>query len=210
MKKTISAIIGALCIFACSCTNELNLTFKKDGSVDFEFSALADKALTKMLQDFATSTGSDSIFDVASIKKELSGSGFSNVTVTSKDVSSLKASGKDSNKKSIIFSSGIVSANGTKVKAQLTPKHLKNFYDEAEESTQMLLDMLLSPIFNDEEMSEDEYVELVSSFYGAPVGQEIKNSQVLISFTDSTGKKTSKKIPLTQLMTLNEPLILEN
>ena len=118
-------------------------------------------------------------------------------------------SGIDKNKKSILFTTGILSDKSSKVKVLLTPKQLKKFYDDSEDSTQMLLDMLLSPVFNNEVMTENEYIEMVSSFYGAPVAQEIKNSFVNITIHTIDDEILTWKIPLVQLMTLNKPLTIE-
>lgn len=210
MKK-IFLILTTICsIFFFSCTNELNVNFNKDGTADFSFSTAAGTALSKMLKDYAKNAGTETLIDSKSIVKDLTDSKFTNVKVSVTGFSSFTASGSDKTKKSIIFTSGILKNDKSKIKFVLTPELLKEFYDKSEPSTQMLLDMLLSPVFNDEKMSESEYIETLSTFYGAPIGNEIKSSVITINITDSNGKKISQKIPLARLMTLNKPLILEN
>lgn len=210
MKKLFLLLITISSIFFFSCTNELNISFNKDGTADFSFSTAAGTALSKMLKDYAKSAGTDTIIDSKSIVKDLTDSKFSNVKVSVTGFSSFTASGSDKTKKSILFTSGIFKEDKSKIKLILTPELLKQFYDKSEESTQMLLDMLLSPVFNDEKMSESEYIETLSTFYGSAIGNEIKSSMITINITDSNGKKISQKVPLSKLMTLNSPIIIGN
>lgn len=215
MKKIILILCAVFSAFLISCTDDLNLKFNSDGSADMEFSAQAGQALTKMLQGFADSTGSASVIDTKDIASELTANGFTNVKVIPKGLAGFTATGKDLKRESPVFSSGIVTATdkadkSVKFRAELTGEQLQSLYEGSDEQTKMLLDLLLAPVFTGEKMSEDEYVDLISSFYGASVGQEIKDSKVNLKVEDSKGKKFTKTIPLVKLLTLEEPVIFEN
>ena len=64
--------------------------------------------------------------------------------------------------------------------------------------------MILSPLFNDEVMSEEEYIELLASFYGEEIAQEIKDSNFRITLKNADGTKRLYSLGIAQLLTLNE------
>ena len=212
-KKTLfvsALIVLAICTFFTGCTSEINLELKKDGSVDVVFSGSAGKAFAAMIASATgTSTGSSTgatnvIFDTKEIEYEMAGNGFSNVKATSKTGTDLTVSMTDKNGKSALFSSGVITAQNGKLSATLTPQKLKSFYSKSDSQTVMFMDMLLAPIFNDEVMSEEEYLEVLASFYGQDIADEIKNADFRITLKNSDGTKTVQKLSLTKLLTLNE------
>ena len=40
------------------------------------------------------------------------------------------------------------------------------------------LDLFLAPVFNDEDMTAEEYVEMVGTVYGSEVGKEISSDEI--------------------------------
>ena len=52
---------------------------------------------------------------------------------------------------------------------------------------------------HDEEMTEEEYLEMVASFYGAVAAKEVAGSFVKINLISKDGKKESLNYPLTQV-----------
>ena len=132
--------------------------------------------------------------------------GFSNVKAVSKKGSDLTVTMTDKNGKSALFTSGVVSVQDKKLQAALTPQTLVKFYKSADAQTVMFLDMLLAPIFNDEKMTQEEYVELLAAFYGEEIAEEIKNSSFRITLKNSDGSQTIQSIKFTKLLTLDEVL----
>ena len=63
----------------------------------------------------------------------------------------------------------------------------------------MILDLFLAPVFNDEEMSEEEYLEMVGAFYGEGTATEVSQSFVKINLISKDGSKETLNLPLTQL-----------
>lgn len=198
----------ALMVFCASCTSEISLELKKDGSVDVEFSALAGKAFATMINSVSGNgaVSSSVIFDTKEIEYEMSSNGFSQVKAASKNGSDLTVTMTDKKGNSALFSSGVVSIKDGKLNAALSPQSLINFYKEADSQTVMFLDMLLAPIFNDEVMTEEEYLEVLAAFYGDEIAEEMKKSSFRITLKNPDGRTSVQNIGFTKLLTLNEVL----
>ena len=63
----------------------------------------------------------------------------------------------------------------------------------------MTLDLFLAPVFNDEVMSEAEYLEMVASFYGNDAAKEVSESVVKINLISKDGAKETLTYPLSQI-----------
>ena len=63
----------------------------------------------------------------------------------------------------------------------------------------MILDLFLAPVFNDEEMTEAEYLEMVGAFYGEAAAKEVGESLVKINLISKDGSKETLVYPLSQL-----------
>ena len=196
-------------VFCAGCTSEITLELKKDGSVDVEFSGVAGTAFATMINSVSGMSGNGAaagsvIFDTKEIEYEMSSNGFSQVKASSKKGSDLTVTMTDKNGKSALFTSGVVSVKDGKLNASLSPQSLVKFYKAADSQTVMFLDMLLAPIFNDEVMTQEEYLEVLASFYGDEIADEMKNSSFRITLKNPDGTKTIQNIGFTKLLTLNE------
>lgn len=213
MKKSLRKILfaAAVCVFAAfsfaSCTSEISLEFKKDGTVDVVFNGSAGKAFAAMIRSAAGLSGdasSNVIFDTKDIEYEMSSNGFSNVKAVSKTGTDLSVSMTDKNGKSALFSSGVVKVENKKLSAVLTPEKLVDFYSKADSQTVQFMDMLLAPVFNDEKMSEEEYLEVLASFYGEEIAEEMRDADFRITLKNPDGTKLTQTIKITKLLTLDE------
>ena len=209
--KLIFACAAFMCVFA-GCTSEIILELKKDGSVDVVFSGSAGKAFSAMIYSASGMTpeqaqeAGTAFFDTKEIEYEVGTKGFSTIKAVSKNGTDLTVSMTDKNGKSVLFTSGIISVKDGKLNACLSPQNLVSFYKTADSQTVMFLDMLLAPIFNDEQMSQEEYVEVLASFYGEEIAQEMKESSFRITLKNPDGSQTIQKIKFTKLLTLDETL----
>ena len=194
MRKSIFivSILASFVLFF-SCTADITLTEQKDGSVKVLFSGRAGDEFNKLING----NNEGSLIDVKQISYQLEKAGFYDVKVTNDGIKDVKISMLDKSKSSYIFTSGIVSS---KMDLNINKENLRKFYDEADEQTRLILDLLIAPIFNGEEMSADEYVELLSSVYGSAVAEEVQKGFVNISLVNSSGKKSSVKIPVADLL----------
>ena len=196
-------------LLCASCTSEISLELKKDGSVDVQFNGVAGTAFATMINSVSGMSGNGSatgtvIFDTKEIEYEMSSNGFSQVKAVSKKGADLTVTMTDKNGKSALFTSGVVSVKDGKLNASLSPQSLVKFYKAADSQTVMFLDMLLAPIFNDEVMTQEEYLEVLASFYGDEIADEMKNSSFRITLKNPDGTKTVQNIGFTKLLTLNE------
>ena len=206
MRKLILILASAI-LFA-SCTTEVTLTVKPDDSVDIRFEGGAGNAFTKMIASasgVAGTTGTsgagstDAIIDTDTVTYELARAGFSNVKAEQKTGGTVLISMSDKKKSSYIFTSGIVKAEKGRLSAAITRKSLEDFYKSADEQTRMTLDLFLAPVFNDEVMSEAEYLEMVASFYGNDAAKEVSESVVKINLISKDGAKETLTYPLSQI-----------
>lgn len=190
-------ILSILTLFL-SCTTEVTLTVKADDSVDIHFEGGAGAAFTKMISS-AAGAGSDMLIDEDAVSYELAKAGFSAVKVNQKKGGAVLISMNDKKQKSYIFTSGIVKSEKGKLTAAISRKSLEDFYASADEQTRMTLDLFLAPVFNDEEMSEAEYLEMVASFYGEAAAKEVGESIVKINLISKDGSRQTLKYPLSQI-----------
>ena len=191
-----------------SCTSEIVLKQEKSGSINVKFSSVAGNAFIKMVKSAAADDDGNVLIDVNAITHELEKSGFVNVDIEKKNVIDFDVSMDDFFGNSILISSGLLSSTADEFSANITAAKFADFYNKADDDLVNILDMFLAPVFNDEEMWESEYVELLASFYGDDVANEIKESSLKITLEDVNGKKKSKTVSLAKLFTLQEPVII--
>lgn len=200
IKLWIALTFLSLSLFV-SCTTEITLTLKADDSVDIQFEGGAGAAFTKMILS-ASGTETPGI-DTQAVSYELAKAGFENVKAKVQN-SNVSISMSDKKHSSYIFTSGLVKLSDDKkhesLKTQITRKSLEDFYNSADEQTRMILDLFLSPVFNNDYMSEEEYLEMLASFYGEPAAKEVQDSFVKIILIGKNGKKEEQNLPLVQLL----------
>ena len=208
MKKLFGTALILLPLLFLSCQAEVTLTVQKDDSVSIVFEGGAGEAFTRMISSAAGVNGaagadsqdsSDFLIDEASVSYELAKAGFSDVKVLQKKGGAVRISMTDKAQSSYLFTSKIVKAEKGRLSASISRKSLEDFYASADEQTRMILDLFLAPVFNDEDMSEDEYLEMVASFYGDAAAKEVGESLVKINLISKDGTKESLKYPLSQI-----------
>ena len=209
MMKHIISLSLSLIFFSfifLSCTTEVTLTVKADDSVDIQFEGGAGAAFTKMISSAAgagsgadAASAADLLIDADTVSYELAKAGFSAVKVNQKKGGAVNISMNDKKQSSYIFTSGIIKSQKGKLAAAISRKSLEDFYTSADEQTRMTLDLFLAPVFNSEEMSEAEYLEMVGSFYGSAAAKEVGESLVTINLISKDGSKQILKYPLSQI-----------
>ena len=195
----LSAFLALFLALFISCTTEITLTVRQDDSVDITFDGGAGEAFTKMLLSSSGAEDGMSAIDTEEISFELAKAGFDNVRVAAKDTS-VKIAMTDKKRSSYIFKSGIAKYAGGKLAVNLSRKSLEDFYASSDEQTRMMLDLFLAPVFNDENMRESEYLEMLASFYGKAASKEVESSFVSIKLIGKDGKEEKINLPVTQIM----------
>ncbi len=187
-------------LFFISCTTEVTLAVQSDNSVTIKFDGGAGEAFSKMISSAAGMGGeSENLIDTEEVSYELAKAGFSDVKINQKNGGAVSITMSDKKQTSYIFTSGIAKCEKGKLSAVITRKSLEDFYTSADEQTRMILDLFLAPVFNNEEMTEEEYLEMVASFYGTVAAKEVAGSFVKINLISKDGKKESLNYPLTQV-----------
>ncbi len=189
-------------LFFISCQTEITLTLQKDDSLLVNFEGGAGQAFTKMISSAAGMSGEasgDFLIDANAVSYELAKAGFSDIQVKQQKGASVSISMCDKKQTSYIFTSGILKCEKGRLKAAITRKSLEDFYKAADEQTRMILDLFLAPVFNDDDMSESEYIEMVGSFYGDGAAKEVNESVVKINLISKDGSKESLKYPMAQI-----------
>ena len=206
MRKLILILTSA--ILFVSCTTEVTLTLKADDSVDIRFEGGAGEAFTRMIAgasgvsgtgEKTASEGGDAIIDTDTVTYELARAGFADVKAEEKNGGTVLISMCDKKQNSYVFTSGIIKSEKGRLNASITRKSLEDFYNSADEQTRMTLDLFLAPVFNNETMSEEEYLEMVGSFYGEAAAKEVSESQVKINLISKDGSKQTLIYPLAQV-----------
>lgn len=176
-----------LCGIFLSCGSQVSLELKtgtdKSQSLEINFKGECGQAFKDLI--LAATGGEDFLFDTTEITNQLTASGFSDVKAAANGLS-LSLSMKDKGCKSYFFTSGLLSlkadkAGTTSLSVNINPTSLKYFYNSADEQIKAFLDILLAPVFNDENMSPDEYIQMIGAVYGEGVMAELAESKILIN-----------------------------
>ena len=146
-------------------------------------------------QDFENSE-----LDNQALKESLENSGFENVQIVSGKLKKLIFKMEDKSKKSALFMTNLLKMQNGTISVDFSYENLKKFYDNADEQLQSDLDLLLAPVFNDEKMSETEYLETVAAFYGDKMADELAESFIKLIITNADGKKQVQKISIPKLL----------
>lgn len=197
-------VVTAACAIFVSCDSDVKVELNKDGSIGLQFSGEFGDGLSKLVNSISED---DEVFDTKTINYELSKSGFSDVFISAKGKRSLSIEMTERQKKSYLFTSGMLSENKNGISIKLSPETLEAFYSLCDEQIVLYLDLLLAPIFNDEIMSESEYLETIGAFYGQSVADEFKKSNVKVTVV-ANGKEKTSKISIAKLLTLNETIVI--
>lgn len=210
MKKNFlflfTVVFFLLCGFLTGCTSEINISLSKDGVVEVGFNGASGIAFATLIRSVNGVEEGDVVFDVNEITKELEKNNFTDVKAVSKKGTDLSILMKDKDRKSPLFTANVLSIEETKISAVLSADRLLAFYQASDDEIITFLDMLLAPVFNDEVLSVDEYIETIASFYGDDAANEIKESDFKITLTDADNNSKVFTIPMANLLTLNETL----
>ena len=210
MKKFLLILIAIINFALIGCTSEIEIKLNQSGKIDVRFDGVSGVAFSTLIRSASGVQEGEVVFDTKEISYELGKNGFSEVKVNSKKGTDLSISMSDSAKKSSLYTSGVLTTDKSSITAVLSAKKLMDFYNASDDEIVSFLDMLLAPVFNDEILTENEYLETVAAFYGKAAADEIGESNFKITFITPDGKSTVHIIPMVKLLTLNETLFLSN
>ena len=203
-KNLLVALFCSVILFLTSCKSQIKITFSKNACT-VKYSTKLGKALFDTFYAFAGETESEKIFDTEQFKKIFSEGGLKNVSAESKVIDEISIQGDiDGNNGDFISGSSIIksSNNGKNVEIEFSRNNLLKMYDNMPSIMRSYIDLFMAPVFTEEEMSNEEYLELISSVYGQILADEIKTSTVDFIVVLSDGKTKQFSLELIDLINI--------
>lgn len=199
-KIVISFVVFFALLIVVSCDAETIVELKADGCVSISFNGATGAAFTKMISA-AVGESENAVFDVREINYEMSKAGFSKVKVQSPKGTDINITMNDEKQKTFLFTSGVLKTSGNQIELVLNKDSVLKFYKQADEQIVSILDLLLAPVFNDEVMTVQEYLETVGAFYGDAAAKELESSVLKVTLITPAGKK-QVNVPFVEILTL--------
>lgn len=203
-KNLLVALFCSVILFLTSCKSQIKITFSKNACT-VKYSTKLGKALFDTFYAFAGETESERIFDTEQFKQIFSEGGLKNVSAESKVIDEISIQGDiDGNNGDFISGSSIIksSNNGKNVEIEFSRNNLLKMYDNMPSIMRSYIDLFMAPVFTEEEMSNEEYLELISSVYGQILEDEIKTSTVDFIVVLSDGKTKQFSLELIDLINI--------
>lgn len=203
-KNLLVALFCSVILFLTSCKSQIKITFSKNACT-VKYSTKLGKALFDTFYAFAGETESERIFDTEQFKQIFSEGGLKNVSAESKVIDEISIQGDiDGNNGDFISGSSIIksSNNGKNVEIEFSRNNLLKMYDNMPSIMRSYIDLFMAPVFTEEEMSNEEYLELISSVYGQILADEIKTSTVDFIVVLSDGKTKQFSLELIDLINI--------
>ena len=203
-KNLLVALFCSVILFLTSCKSQIKITFSKNACT-VKYSTKLGKALFDTFYAFAGETESERIFDTEQFKQIFSEGGLKNVSAESKVIDEISIQGDiDGNNGDFISGASIIksSNNGKNVEIVFSRNNLLKMYDNMPSIMRSYIDLFMAPVFTEEEMSNEEYLELISSVYGQILADEIKTSTVDFIVVLSDGKTKQFSLELIDLINI--------
>ena len=203
-KNLLVALFCSVILFLTSCKSQIKITFSKNACT-VKYSTKLGKALFDTFYAFAGETESEKIFDTEQFKQIFSEGGLKNVSAESKVIDEISIQGDiDGNNGDFISGSSIIKSSnkGKIVEIEFSRNNLLKMYDNMPSIMRSYIDLFMAPVFTEEEMSNEEYLELISSVYGQILADEIKTSTVDFIVVLSDGKTKQFSLELIDLINI--------
>ena len=208
------SIFSFLLFLLCSCKTELKISVLPSGKIAVEYCAVPGKAFSEtILAISGEEIYSDEpiVFNANQIKTSVDQTGLEEVDVSGIKNSTLDIKGIIPSDKTDIFSkSGIIKYGTTAkdVEIVISVETLQKFYELCPEQFQNYIDLFMSPSFTGEEMTTEEYVDLVASVYGQELADEVLTSKLKITLQNND-KKVIKEISLLDILNNSASILIK-
>lgn len=205
-KKIASVFVLVLTVFiVTSCENELKIC-ADDSGINFGYKINSSEGFLNFFSALSNLEDTKETFDTEEISTLFEQAGFENISAKS-DGTNLFVSGKLSQSAEDPFSkSGMIYSAQNKLFITLNKENLLNFYNNLPEDLQTSLDLFMSPTFTGEEMSNEEYIELISEVYGQELADEFSAATLKLSVESPVGNK-NYSIKLIEILNIKNELI---
>lgn len=207
-KKIFSALfILAFTLFLCGCPLKVTVNCDKNDKLSINFSSQLGTAFVENLTQIQQISGendenSANLDEISKkIQTELNASFFQNASVSinqkslsaSAQVSSLKKFPKE-------FINIQKKSDGKKTFAlTLNPETLAASILQEDSAAKTLADILMAPIISGEEMSLEEYKDLLNEIYGERLSAELLSGDLVVEFV-ANGKTQTQRVSVADLL----------
>jgi hypothetical protein len=235
MKKLIPVIfpIAFLLVFQ-SCASQIKGSLAADGQADMEIQAELKPRMSALIRNFAALSGTTNpgapILDGSAITASMSAApGIASVSFANKTPSAIEGPVKISRINDFLASgrtSGFISfeqinsAGEGHCAVSLSLESGPQILSLISPEISMYLNALMAPLASGEKMTKRDYLDLVASFYGREIADEISSGVIRASVNfpgvvqrvkggTFTGKRVDFEIPLLDILVLETPLSYE-
>lgn len=201
-----TGLVLAACMIFASCDCNLSVS-EKNGGYKVSYSTVLGKALLDTV-GAVSDDGGEVIFSADEIQKVFAETGMRNVRSESVKAESLLIEAETSEKKDDFVSvAGLVNSDKKSYSLVFSRETLSAMYDGMPSMMKSYIDLFMAPSFSGEEMTDDEYVDLISSVYGDVVAEEIKNSKINLTLSKLDGRKQKYTVRLLDLINIKKELV---
>ncbi len=206
-KKIFStfALVFAVLIFA-SCENELKICVN-DSGIRFNYKINSSEAFLNFFSALSNSDEPNTIFDAEIISNLFTQANFENINAESDGINLFVRGKLSQNAQDPFSKSGMISLAQKKLSISLNKTNLLEFYNNLPEDLQTSLDLFMSPSFTGEEMTNEEYIELVSEVYGQELADELSAATLKIAVESQSGTKKNYSVKLVDILNIKNELI---
>ena len=180
-QNILVALLGIICLLV-GCSPSLNVNISSSEAVTIEFSSGLGENLVQTLYSITEADSQSPLFNKNAVAENLELSGFP-VDSVSVDNNDLFVKTKPTSLQSIAKNtSGLIEeVTNNSVTISLTPEKFQEFVTILPEETVGYLDLLCAPIFTNEELTTEDYYEVLSAIYGKTLAQEALESEFVIN-----------------------------
>lgn len=195
-KAPLYSFIAAAALFltGCSSTLDVKATSSKDIS-GFSLKLNFGPAITNAINTITGGTEGSPLISQEDVKRAETLSQFSNLKIKESTSNSITLNGD-------IATGNIISRTDRSLSICLSAENLNAFYKSLNEESRYYLDLLMAPVFTEDNSTKDEYIEFLGSIYGTELADEISQAYITINLQNpKDSKATSYSISLVQFLT---------
>lgn len=201
--------IFASTLFFCGCPLKVTVECDKNDALSVNFSSQLGEAFVESLAQIQqisseNAQNSPNLNEISKkIQTELNANSFKNASVNF-GKNALTAAAQVPNTKALPkeFINIQKAAGGKKtLTLTLSPQSLAASVLKENSAAKTMADILMAPIISGEEMSLQEYKDLLNEIYGPRLASEILAGDLTVEFVDkASGKKQTQKVPVADLL----------
>ena len=189
-----------------SCSTDLEIKAFDDKSADINFDFDLGEQIYSAIQNFTLGISQMSenlnlenellLFDEKEIYQVFNGSDFQNVKVLVPSKKELKITAKIPspekqkavNEGSVLKIANFITCTNNSLTLLISPQNVQEIVASLPEETKSYLDLLMAPILGSEEMSSQDYKDLLSLVYGETLAKSLSDANVKVSLFAPSGK----------------------